>query len=226
MTQAWIVDIGDPTPSRMSGGFPVEWTCCTLGCPYLPPGCTSAKPRSVFDALISCTTLSTATWTNSTTSTSRISPRQPRSSTYSLVMSVSSEQTDPTTTTTSESTVFRTMLAGGPYHASDPHVAFQAQIGRDKVQTINSTSDGNARMELFRRWAVMNGEKKNAYIALPFFCEYVSTPQECAWCSYTSVNRIKTITEAIRADYPLRSRCSTSNWVMTFISVQVVPSLT
>ena len=77
-------------------------------------------------------------------------------------------------------TVFKTMLAGGPYKASDEHVQYQAQIGRDKVNAINEEKDGKKRMELFKKWANL-GEKGSAYIALPFFCEYVG-----ALCSVIS----------------------------------------
>jgi hypothetical protein len=70
-------------------------------------------------------------------------------------------------------TVFKTMLVGGPYQASDEHVQYQAQVGRDKVQAINEEKDGKRRMELFKKWANL-GERGNCYVALPFFCEYVS----------------------------------------------------
>jgi hypothetical protein len=80
------------------------------------------------------------------------------------------------TTDTNDPAVFHRMLAGGPYHASDPHVQFQAQIGRDKVHAINQAKDGKERMALFAKWAHM-GSKGNAYVALPFFCEYVSAEE-------------------------------------------------
>ena len=84
--------------------------------------------------------------------------------------------TDSPTTTTdcNDTTVFRRMLAGAPYNAADPHVQYQAQVGRDKVHAINEAKDGKERMALLGKWAQM-GPKGNAYVALPFFCEYVST---------------------------------------------------
>jgi hypothetical protein len=81
-----------------------------------------------------------------------------------------STTTNPTDS--NDPAVFRRMLAGGPYHASDPHVQYQAQIGREKVHAINEAKDGKERMALFSKWAQM-GSKGNAYVALPFFCEYV-----------------------------------------------------
>lgn len=91
---------------------------------------------------------------------------------YPETKSESLSSTRINTMAEADPTVFKTMLAGGPYQASDEHVQYQAQVGRDKVQAINEEKDGKRRMELFKRWANLGG-KGNCYVALPFFCEYV-----------------------------------------------------
>jgi hypothetical protein len=99
--------------------------------------------------------------------------------TTSIMSSSTSSKENPSLPTetigpdSNDPTVFRRMLAGAPYNAADPHVQHQAQVGRDKVHAINEAKDGKERMALFSKWAQM-GPKGNAYVALPFFCEYVS----------------------------------------------------
>lgn len=123
--------------------------------------------------------------------------------------STSAEETPNMPTDSNDSndpTVFRRMLAGGPYNAADPHVQYQAQVGRDKVHAINQAKDGKERMELFSQWARM-GPKGNAYVALPFFCEYVST-RSLSWISYQAddhrfVLRIPTCRYCLSFDYRL-----------------------
>lgn len=69
--------------------------------------------------------------------------------------------------------VFKAMISGRTYVASDPHVQYQAQIGRDKVAQVNAEHDADKRMELYKKWANM-GPKNDSRVCNPVFMEYVS----------------------------------------------------
>ncbi|KAJ9091012.1 hypothetical protein QFC19_009308 [Naganishia cerealis] len=78
-----------------------------------------------------------------------------------------------------DTTEFQRMLQGKPYLASDPYRCHIAAKGADAVYEFNQERSMEKRVELLRS-LVKNGsdvEDPQRFVALPFFCEYVS------WCA-------------------------------------------
>jgi hypothetical protein len=65
------------------------------------------------------------------------------------------------------------MLAGKPYHYSDPYIQLKARRGMQMVRERNAEKDGDKRTALLKDFFTTT-EAADFYVALPFFCEDVT----------------------------------------------------
>lgn len=87
---------------------------------------------------------------------------------------------NPAAATNDTRTEFERMVAGEPYHWSEPTVREKAIAGAAKCKALNAAKTEEEQKKLAKEFLSSDPEAK-FHITMPFFCEYVSASGQAFW---------------------------------------------